>query len=687
MKKKEVKLTAEFKIQAIRAVISICFFIIAYISILLLAIGLTALCIIGSLLLVSLKPTFITIAFGIGLTSLGILILIFLLKFIFSTHKVDNSHLVEINESQEPKLFSMINEIVHEVGTTFPKKVYLSSEVNASVFYDPSFWSMFFPLKKNLQIGLGLVNTVSKVELKAILAHEFGHFSQRTMKVGSYVDNVNQIIFNMLYENESYENLIESWANLSGIFSFFVVIAVRINEGIQWIIKKLYEVVNKSYLGLSREMEFHADEIAANVTGYEPLKKSLLRMSLADNSFNNVLDYYNGKVSENIKSDNLYRDQTAVFHFMAEVNSLNIANGLPDISLEEQSRFNKSKLVIKNQWDSHPTIDERIKRLEKTGITIEDNSDVLANTIFTNIVELQKQLTIKMFESISYEGETKVISFDKFIEEYKQASLSDLFSNIYNGYYDYKNPTYFDLSEEKLFDDGTTVNELFSDEKVDMVYSAIGLQNDIETLKNISNNTISIKTYDYNGVRYKRKKSQELIEKLKIELENINEKIKINDADIYKYFLNIENQQSKPKKLKCLYNEFFEFDKTFDVKFEIYNKLINELQFVNTDTSFEEIRINFNRIKSLEVVLKQEITQIFSDNIYTSEITQEIKHNLMQYTSKTWDYFIGTNYYEENLKILYLAIHNFAYLLSRKYFLLKKAILKYQEELIDNQLQ
>ena len=155
----------------------------------------------------------------------------------FKFHKVDRSHLHEITRKDEPALFSMIDEIVEKVDTSFPKKVYLSSNVNAAVFYDSSFWSMFFPIRKNLQIGLGLVNTVSKSELKAILSHEFGHFSQKTMKVGSYVYNVNQVIFNMLYDNESYERLIQRWGSISDYITIFVLIAIKIIEFIQWILR------------------------------------------------------------------------------------------------------------------------------------------------------------------------------------------------------------------------------------------------------------------------------------------------------------------------------------------------------------------------------------------------------------------------------------------------------------------
>ncbi len=687
MNNKEIQLSKEFKTQLTKAIFALCFFAITYLIILALAVSLTGLCIAGGVALIAIKPMFITIALGIGLASLGILILIFLLKFIFKTHKVDRSHLIEIKKDDEPELFMMINDIVMAVGTKFPKKVYLSSEVNASVFYNSSFWSMILPVKKNLLIGMGLINTVTKEELKAILSHEFGHFSQRTMKVGSYVYNVNQIIFNMLFDNDSYENLIHRWANVSGYFSIFVSFAVKINEGIQWVLRKLYEVVNKNYLGLSREMEFHADEIAASVTGYEPLKKSLLRMSLADNSYNNLLNFYESKISENIRSENIFKDQIAVVGFIAEENNLAISNHLPEISFEEQSRFDKSKLVIKDQWASHPTVEDRIKRLEKTGFSAKHNPESLAINIFKNIDSLQKRLTNIVFSSVSYEMQPEEISTDEFLEIYKQEALSNSFSKIYNGYYDSKNPIIFDLSEVESFNDNTSLDDLFSNEKNDLVYTAIALQNDIETLKGISNKTLSIKTFDYDGLRYNRKNADTLIEKLQQEMEHINGLIKQNDIQIYKFFINAEEHQGKQKELENLYRVFFEFDKTFDSKNEVYLKLLNELQFVSVTTPFEQIRANFKKIKTTEELLKKELNHLLSDSYIQTEINNEVREKLEQYLSETLEYFGGVSYFDDNLNVLYEAMHNYGYLLSRKYFLMKKKLLTYQVELIKNHTQ
>ncbi len=681
MQKNKIELSPEFKTQTTKAVAAIALFVLTYLFLFVLAIALTALCIYGAIMLIVAFPKFITIVLGIGLASLGILILIFLLKFLFKSHKIDRSHLIEIKKADEPELFKMIDEIVKEVETSFPKKVYLSTDINAAVFYDSNFWSMFFPIRKNLQIGVGLVNSVSKSELKAILSHEFGHFSQKTMKVGSYVYNVNQVIYNMIYENESYEKIIQSWSSISGYFAIFVVLAIKIVEGIQWVLSKLYDIVNKNYMGLSREMEFHADEIAASVTGYEPLKTSLLRMDLANHCFENVLNFYEGKISENIKSANLYQEHRFVMNFTAKESGLTITNGFPEVTLEELNEFNKSKLVIKNQWASHPSTDERIARLEKSNLTSEYIDYSPASSIFSNIEKIQKELTERTFKDVQYSEKPISISLDVFEEQYQKQYQNNTYPKIYNGYYDNKNPIYFDINALNSYRQTTEIQDLFSDDKIELVYTAIALQHDMETLKQIAEKTIPIKTFDYDGKKYTRKQSKNLLSQIALELSQINEQIKLNDIAIFNCFLNLEREQGKGLKLERMYTEFFNFDKKLDAKYEIYTQLTNGLQFINYTTPFEQIRRNFSKIKPLETKLKSEIVELLGDNLYQTEITKEIKDNFELYISKNWKYFGNEKYFDDHLRMLFTALSNYTFLLSKGYFLLKKQLLNYQKEL------
>ena len=683
MTEQDIKLTREFQLHTTRAILAIVFFSLSYLVILLLAMAITALSVYAGISLIVARPMFVTIALGIGLSSMGVLILIFLLKFAFKAHKVDRSHLLEVKKAEEPELFALIEEIVNEVDTDFPKMVYLSADVNAGVFYDSNFWSMFFPVKKNLQIGLGLVNTVTRSELKAILAHEFGHFSQKTMKVGSYVYNVNQVIFNMLFENDNYDKLIQSWANASGIFSIFAVIAFKTVQGIQWVLRKLYNVVNTSYMGLSREMEFHADEIAASVAGYEPLKTALLRSSLGEESFNQAVNFYEEKITENKKSENLYREQFFVLNFQATQNGISLKNGFPELSVDDLTRFNKSLLVIEDQWASHPSTEERIKRLELKDFPATETNQSPANEIFSNSEGIQEVITERTFNSVEYKGPVQTLSFEEFEKAYALEYSNNTFSKMYNGYYDHKNPIHFEMDSTYIHDESLNVNQLFSDEQVDQVYTALALQSDIETLKQIADKSIPVKTFDYDGIKHKRKDARKLITDLETNLESVNEDIKKNDVEIFRHFQSLEESSGKSLNLRALYEDFFAYDKVFDIKYEPYAKLSNALHFVSFTTPYDQIRANFLEIEPLEAELKSHIREMLDDRMYQDEMTQEIKESFESYLTRKLKYFGNETYFENNLNILYSAMNNYAFLLSKGYFLMKKQLLRYQEELIN----
>ena len=118
-----IEVSNNFKKMTTKAIISIVLFLIVYILLLFIAVGLTILSVIGGFYIVAAKPMLITLGLGIGLASLGFFILAFLFKFIFKKHKIDRSHLTEITEETQPKLFKFINDIVEEIGTKFPKKI------------------------------------------------------------------------------------------------------------------------------------------------------------------------------------------------------------------------------------------------------------------------------------------------------------------------------------------------------------------------------------------------------------------------------------------------------------------------------------------------------------------------------------------------------------------------------------
>ncbi|MCC7299150.1 MAG: M48 family metalloprotease [Bacteroidia bacterium] len=679
---KNIQLTNSFKKQVAKTIWSIVLFVLVYIAVLAFSLGISALLIYCGFYILDQAPEFVVMLMGVGLMIAGLPILYHVLRFTFKSTAVDRSHFVEITRKQEPELFQLIDEIVTEVQTRHPLKVYLSNDVNASVFYNSNFWSMFFPIRKNLQIGLGLVNSVTQAELKAILAHEFGHFSQKSMKVGSYVYNVNQLLHNMLVQNENYNKQIEKWGNEPGFTGAVITFGDKVNAFTKYILRGVYGVVNKSYLGLSREMEFHADEIAANVAGPTPVKTSLLRLSFADFAFNDVLNFYNKKITKNTVSANIYRDHYDALIFLADLNNLKLKDGFPEITIEEQNKFNKSKLVIKDQWSSHPTIAERLKRVDEIGVEVPNSKDIPANLLFKHIETTQIELTQKLFSTVVYEGETSALTFEEFKAEYKTEILSNTFSKIYNCYYDNKNISSFDPDEQVATKDNSQLSTLFSDANVELVYTALALQNDVDTITHILKKNIVIKTFDYDGKKYKPSTAKGLKEELTLQLQELNAQILKNDIAIFQFFENLEKSKDKPSQLKNLYKNFFALDKEYETKSGIYSQWFSGVQFVTVQTPVEQIKMNLQELEPVEKNLKKEIEILLFHKLLQEEITNEMRQDLNTYCSKKWMYFNGKNYDDDALHVLYAAMNTYAYLLGRLYFQMKKEILSYQESLL-----
>lgn len=676
-----IQVSEDFKKKSKSAILAISIFVIVYILMFLFTIILAVACIGGGILLIITKPMFLTLMLGIGAAGTGVCVFFFIIKFLFKKHINDRSYLTEITRTQEPQLFKMIDEIVKEAETDFPKKVYLSYDVNASVFYDSSFWSMFLPIKKNLTIGVGLINTSTKQELKAVLSHEFGHFSQRSMKVGSYVYNVNQIIFNLVNDDQSYRNSIESWASMSGYFSIFAAISLFITNKIQWVLSKMYSFVNIRHMALSREMEFHADEVAAHIAGSVSLEESLLRIELASNSYNNVISFYDAKVSKNQASKNIYKEQSFVMNFLATQNELEMKHDLPNVKLSESGLFNKSKLMIENQWASHPSHEERIARLRKLNI-IKDTDNEHAKNLFQDFEKTEEKLTAKLFSKVKYQKGKTELELDVFKTEFEEQYNRDSFDKIFNSYYDNKNPD-FTIQENHIVKD-LIFDELFSKEKVELVYTLIALENDKKTIEAIASKELVLKTFDYDGKKYTAKEAKNLIPEIDHSISEIQKQIQQNDSDIYHYFLSSTDDSGKKTEFINAYQLLSAYDASYEEKLKVYTDIAHATAFMSTKTMPEQIKRNFLNLKPLEDTLKNEIRPYLENTSISFYLEEQDVKDLNYYIENHLIYFNNDHYIDTHLQLLMRAINVYPYLLNRKYFLLKKDLLNTMKDLANS---
>jgi hypothetical protein len=86
---------------------------------------------------------------------------VFMLKALFFIKRGGAPDAVEVTAADQPRLIEFLHRLADDAGAPRPKRVYVSARVNAAVFYDLSILNLLFPSRKNLEIGLALVNVLT----------------------------------------------------------------------------------------------------------------------------------------------------------------------------------------------------------------------------------------------------------------------------------------------------------------------------------------------------------------------------------------------------------------------------------------------------------------------------------------------------------------------------------------------
>jgi hypothetical protein len=100
--------SATFKKEVSGVMGSIVFFFITYFLLFVLSIGLIIGCVFGGIAIIVSIPRLITIVAGLGLIGVGVMVFVFLVKFLFAVSKYDRSGIIEISENEQPLLSGFI---------------------------------------------------------------------------------------------------------------------------------------------------------------------------------------------------------------------------------------------------------------------------------------------------------------------------------------------------------------------------------------------------------------------------------------------------------------------------------------------------------------------------------------------------------------------------------------------------
>jgi Zn-dependent protease with chaperone function len=232
-----------------------------------------------------------------------------------------------VSEQQAPELWSQVRELAEAVGTRPPDEIRLGFEANAAVWEDARLLGLR-PGRRYLYLGVPFLRACEPGQMRAVLAHELGHYSRQHTRLGVLTYRGMRAIV----------HTIEAVGPASAAGLLFTGYAA------------IYAYVS---LAVMRRMELEADRASLRVAGYGATVLALRdtpRVALAWEVF--LASYVKWNRDEGYTPAELL----AWFIWLIE-------NRRDEVDRAGRKRAGPSS---SSRWDSHPSTNERIAAI-KTG--------------------------------------------------------------------------------------------------------------------------------------------------------------------------------------------------------------------------------------------------------------------------------------------------------------------------------
>lgn len=324
---------------------------------------------------------------------------LFMAKALVFVKRGSHSDDIEITAAEQPRLFEFLLRVAAETGAPRPHRVYVSPAVNAAVFYDLSLANLIFPSRKNLLIGLGLVNVLNLSEFKAVLAHEFGHFAQRTMAVGRWVYIAQQIAGHIVERRDAFDSMLAGLSRIDLRVAWIGWVLRLVVWSIRSLVELFFRLVVLAQRALSREMEYQADLVAASVSGSDALVHALMKLQGADDAWDRAVNFASGQMAEGRSVSDLFAIQTRIVEQMRRILADPHFCNVPPIpaSAPDQHRVFRSELAQPpRMWSTHPASSDREHNVKRTYLPAELD-DRPAWQLFDQADELRRRVSASVF--------------------------------------------------------------------------------------------------------------------------------------------------------------------------------------------------------------------------------------------------------------------------------------------------
>ncbi len=230
-----------------------------------------------------------------------------------------------LEAASNPRLFKELTDVAAKVGEPMPHEVYLVPDVNAGVRERGGF--MGFHGRRVMLLGLPLLQVLTISEMRAVLAHEFGHYHGGDTRLAPWIYKTREAIIRTV------QHLSSSSSLLHLPFVWYGKLFLRVTQAI------------------SRRQEFEADALAARTVGARPLTTGLRTIFGAALAYDG---YWRDEVVPVLNAGFLPPLADGFAQFLREPR----VAGAVDKATQEEMTTPRI-----DPYDSHPSLPDRIKAL------------------------------------------------------------------------------------------------------------------------------------------------------------------------------------------------------------------------------------------------------------------------------------------------------------------------------------
>ncbi|MBK8806730.1 MAG: M48 family metalloprotease [Bacteroidales bacterium] len=277
----------------------------------------------------------------------------------------DPGRKLEIEEA--PELFKLAEEVANTIGTRTIDEIRITPTTDLAV-YERGTWKDKFQdkAKRVLILGIGVLKDFNQSDFRAVLAHEYGHFSHRDTAGGDVALRVRNDMTKYFYALYSAGQNV--WWNLAFQFlRLYNFIFLRISHGSTRLQEVLADnVAAKTYGKLAfqngltyvikREIEFN---LFANIEIDEAKKvdrpfNNLYELS--GNSTESIDEELNNSLNRKTTEDDTHPSPIDRFRFISNVNNINInydSSKIRDLFLNWDSITHEMTKIIEDNVNKY----------------------------------------------------------------------------------------------------------------------------------------------------------------------------------------------------------------------------------------------------------------------------------------------------------------------------------------------